>query len=912
MSAPSFRRDHFSVDRAAEYFSVDELRAQTGAPALEFGHVILKELIDNALDAAETAGRAPVVDVRCLTTPTTILLSVADNGNGISDEIVASLLDFSTRTSDKSAYRSPTRGAQGNATKCAFGIPIALGASATRMTIEGAGSRHEITISVSVAGDLEIDHPPPRKGPAGGARITISFPNGCAWNPREWIEGFALFNPHARFTLTTFAQNSELPADWIRRGQSSDRLFSEAKQIEVLSFKPTGNPHKYSASDPTPAAWYSSEEIRRLAYLKARDYPATTVKDFVKSFKGASRKASEIAGSFPKLLKDADAKRLHAALLAATESPRPETLGRVGREHMRAALGGDRFRYAHIFGTAGGLPFLVECGIAEIVGGPQRRVFGMNFSTTLSQDPIRSESAVGWSGVSALLDRELSDAPIAFAFHLVMPRLPSLDRAKSRVGLPSAVTEAAVAVVRDAAKVLLKEAADRQLSQLKANEKREKQAAAERRRELAELRRAEAAEDRQYNRRLRIIESAERLARAEQLTKRKAVFSVLPEAYRLATDGERIHVMARDLFYAVRPLYELIDVKESRGGRDLDYKYFSKLLPEHRSAISELPLIDYKARGVLYLPHSGEEHPIGDRELRELVIPHWEFDKVLFIEKTGVWETLKQTGGIELCKRYDMAVVAGEGYASVAIRKLLAKLSGRGVKIYVWHDADGDGYDIARTLSEETARLPDHRLEIIDLGLTVADAIADGLQVERYPREKALSQALVERLTDQERDLFIGEKVEDGWIARRIEINAIPVKDRVAWLEKRRPEARPIGADPDAEIAFTRKVIPPADELAELAEAARTEALLEAITDEAYRQIRIEEIVERARDRLNVPPITDAEIRETLEENPEMSWSEAAAAKLPEADKIERAVTEIVAEMFGDINDGGSEEGDDE
>ena len=879
---------------------------------------ILKELIDNALDAAETAGREPVVSVCCLTTPTTILLSVADNGNGIADDIVTRLLDFSTRTSDKSAYRSPTRGSQGNATKCAFGIPIALGASARKMTIDGAGSHHEITIAVSVAGDLEIDHQR-RDGPAGGARITIAFPTRCAWKPREWIEAFALFNPHARFTLTTFAKKGELPGDWIMRAQTTDGLFSEAEKIEHLSFEPTGNPKKYNASDPTPAHWYDAAEFGRLAYLKARLDPATRVKDFVQTFKGTSRKAGEIADGFPRLLKDADAKLLHAALLAATESPRPETLGCVGKEHLRAALGGDRFHYARTFGMAGGLPFLVECGVAEIAGAAQRRIFGMNYSTTLSQDPIRSESEVGWSGLSTLLDRDLREAAIAVAFHLVMPRLPNLDRAKSRVGLPAAVTAASVAVVKDAAKVFLKEASDRLLNKLKADKRREKEWAAERRHELAEMRRQKAAEDREraaedrdYLRRIkgcmRAAEAAERLARAEQMTKREAVFAVLPEAYQTSTDGERLYVTARDLYYAIRPLYEKIDVPESRGGRDLDFTYFSQtLLPEYRRDVSELPRIDYKARGLLYLPHCRKEYAIGDRELRTLVLPEFEFDKLLFIEKTGVWETLKQTGGVELCKRYDMAVIAGEGYASTAIRKLLAKLSARGVTIYVWHDADASGYDIARTLAEETARLPGHKLEIVDLGLNFADAIADGLQVERYLRKKALPEALVERLTAEERDLFVGEKVEGGWLAGRIEINAIPVKNRVAWLEKRLPEARPIGAAPDAEIVFNRKIVPPIEELPVLAKAAQTDGLLEAIRSEVSRQISFGEIVKRARDRLHVAPISEAEIRAKLEENPELSWSGVAATALPDADEIARTFAEILAEMFGSAPEGDAQ-----
>jgi DNA topoisomerase VI subunit B len=49
-------RTHFSVSRAAEYFDVKELQAQTGQPVSAFGEVVLKELLDNSLDACESAG----------------------------------------------------------------------------------------------------------------------------------------------------------------------------------------------------------------------------------------------------------------------------------------------------------------------------------------------------------------------------------------------------------------------------------------------------------------------------------------------------------------------------------------------------------------------------------------------------------------------------------------------------------------------------------------------------------------------------------------------------------------------------------------------------------------------------------------------------------------------------------------
>ena len=106
-------RTSFETSRAAEYFDARELQAQTGQLASNFATVALKELVDNALDASETVGVAPVVSIEVREEGELIRLSVSDNGTGIPPEVVRKVLNFDTRTSDKAAYRSPTRGAQG-------------------------------------------------------------------------------------------------------------------------------------------------------------------------------------------------------------------------------------------------------------------------------------------------------------------------------------------------------------------------------------------------------------------------------------------------------------------------------------------------------------------------------------------------------------------------------------------------------------------------------------------------------------------------------------------------------------------------------------------------------------------------------------------------------------------------------
>jgi DNA topoisomerase VI subunit B len=84
--------------------------------------VVLKELTDNALDAAEEAGIPPVVRVRLDGS----VLEIADQGPGIPDDVITDILDFTVRVSSREAYVGPTRGAQGNALKTIVAMPFAL------------------------------------------------------------------------------------------------------------------------------------------------------------------------------------------------------------------------------------------------------------------------------------------------------------------------------------------------------------------------------------------------------------------------------------------------------------------------------------------------------------------------------------------------------------------------------------------------------------------------------------------------------------------------------------------------------------------------------------------------------------------------------------------------------------------
>jgi len=201
MKEVNLDRTHFQISRSAEYFDARELQAQTGQPVYKFGEVVLKELIDNALDACESEGVEPVIHIGYAESSERMRICVCDNGGGMSEALIKSILDFDTRTSDKAAYKSPTRGMQGNAFKAIIGIPHALGGGL--ITIESQGLRHEITATATPAGTIDVDNKISPIDFREGTAVYVDMLTRRAQS--DWYaRATAIFNPHAFVKIGTF------------------------------------------------------------------------------------------------------------------------------------------------------------------------------------------------------------------------------------------------------------------------------------------------------------------------------------------------------------------------------------------------------------------------------------------------------------------------------------------------------------------------------------------------------------------------------------------------------------------------------------------------------------------------------------------------------------------------------------
>jgi hypothetical protein len=471
--AVRLNRVTFKTSREMDFFSQRELITQTGHGVDEWPLVIVKELVDNALDACEEVDVAPVIEVAA----DACGITVRDNGPGLPEATLRGALDFTVRVSNREAYVSPCRGAQGNALKTLLPMPNVVDPEAGKLIVTAQGKRHEITCGADpISQKPAINHkvteaksknrrprPGEKKQAFSGTEVRLEWgprtheDGGVLWpfgvlDPiedialrlRALVEGFAMFNPHATITLDWFGAKTK----W----EATDPAWA-----------------KWKPCQPTSAHWYELRHLERLvgAYIThEREAGADRlVSELLAEFDGLSGSAKRT-----KVLTAAGLKRVRlsefvvddridsdriagllAAMRAHTRPVNPRRLGLIGEGHLKARLLAmgvlpESFRYSRKLSQAksknsqpaGGklseLPWAVETAFGWL--GPQARdnrkiCVGANWSAAI-KNPFRSFGATGEGLETHLADlRATWREPVVFVLHLAHPRVEFPDRGKS-------------------------------------------------------------------------------------------------------------------------------------------------------------------------------------------------------------------------------------------------------------------------------------------------------------------------------------------------------------------------------------------------------------------------------------------------------------------------------------------------
>jgi hypothetical protein len=686
----TFERKVFRSSRLAEFASVNELIRQTGQPVENWPLVIAKELADNALDAAEKAGTAPMVEI--VTADNSI--TVVDHGPGIAPAVVASLTDYAFKTSSNAAYVSPSRGQQGNALQSIIPMGFALANAGdnqgrdhdssavdtgTAVSIESQGFAHHIGFSVDpVRQTPRVSHLKERSAVKNGARITVRWPERARSLITDAKDRFLslaaiyiLLNPH----LTLSAGSNWRATD--------------------LGWK------KWRPSQPTSAYWYDDERLTRLmaamiADAEDRRVACPSVRDFIGQFRGLSGTAKQndicVSLGVAERLSLADfyqrrgaaaASPLLEAIRLRSQTVKPRDLGVIGGDHLQARFvaGGadpETFVYRCAAFEHDGLPNVIEAAFAyrsckgETDGVGLRVVEGFNFSPAVGGSPFN----LGELLASAYVEKD--DPVIVFA-HLTSPRLNFRDRGKTRVDLPPAVAGKITDLVTAVAKKWTKQ------------------------------KKAEIRSDEAYWRR------EDALAWRDTVKINEAAYAVMEASYLTASadgKGGALPCKPRQIMYVARP-----HILKRTGRQTFDDGYFTQellvfFMRDNPELTADWDII-WDDRGHFAEPHTDVGIGLGTLPVRDYIKgfhramiepariadayvstrgPEGRYHAVLFCEKEG-FEPIFQAAGIY--ERYDLAPMSTKGMSTTAGRTLVEELCGkRGLPLFTLHDFDSYGFGI--------------------------------------------------------------------------------------------------------------------------------------------------------------------------------------------------------------------------
>jgi hypothetical protein len=364
-----------------------------------------------------------------------------------------------------------------------------------------------------------------------------------------------------------------------------------------------------------------------------------------------------------------------------------------------------------------------------------------------------------------------------------------------------------------------------------------------------------------------------RMTRERGTSIKEAAAQIMEQAYLQASGGGTLPANARQIMYAARPHIQQVT------GRELDDNYFTQtVLPDYLDEHGVDWDVIYDARGHFTEPHDGESFGIGTLEVRQYLNgfhdpdiidagfsqakvktkgPSGNFGAVLFIEKEGFAPILKAA---QIADRFDIAIKSTKGMSVTAARALADEMcSQHAIPLLLLHDFDKAGFSIAGTLQRDTRRYQFmNDITVVDLGLSLADVEAIGLEAEHQHHPKVSRSALEENLrtngASEAEIAFMFRDFDNLRSTRRVELNAMTSPQFVAFVE-RKLRANSI-----------TKVVPDDEVLEEMYTAIGKGRRLEAA---------VEELDELDAEDCKPPKDLKQRVRKMLEKHPAMRWDAA-------------------------------------
>jgi len=131
------------------------------------------------------------------------------------------------------------------------------------------------------------------------------------------------------------------------------------------------------------------------------------------------------------------------------------------------------------------------------------------------------------------------------------------------------------------------------------------------------------------------VRKARRPGASGRQTQKDVVLDHLKEAIAKVSSNGRHRFNQRQILYALRPIVK------AELDKELTTENFAQVITYYESERGEIPGMYREPRGSIYHPHRGETKTLGTLMVEGYERPEWTFNKLLYIEKEGFSEMLK-------------------------------------------------------------------------------------------------------------------------------------------------------------------------------------------------------------------------------------------------------------------------------
>ncbi len=396
--------------------------------------ILLKELLDNSLDASEQITDSPLIEFSIDNEGT---LALSDNGPGLPAPVINGALDYNIRISDKNGRIAPSRGQLGNALKCLFAVPLIINGE-THIEIVSQKLHHDIRMTFDLSGAPVID---------AQVRNTDSVQNGCFFKIHNFFKSRFYETEDGEKSLECATEINNLVLCFSAVNSHTTFIFDIMDKRSIIAR--SGNITRWTANNPLVAHWHDSEQFTTLLRLTYQNVGNITVNQFISDFKWLTRTDKQksicdslginsVDGIESILMIDGLSSSLLSEMQEYSKPVKSSALGYLNKEHvLDRRASSEKIGHRKASGeTTAGRPFTLDVFFEQL-----KMDIGRNVDIALNNSSLIDGYIIGLNNIFDDCEIDYDD-PVWILIHINTPDIEFQSKGKNSVHLDENIMDA--------------------------------------------------------------------------------------------------------------------------------------------------------------------------------------------------------------------------------------------------------------------------------------------------------------------------------------------------------------------------------------------------------------------------------------------------------------------------------------